>query len=172
MRGKFNPKSSGSVISNSDCVLRKFTPQLLTKWKKKPKRRSCGSLSLNFSWELKRGARNICIYNNPFQDQYLNQGCLKHLWYSVSHDASSVQDRQDNIKINCNYVINTTNLMNTSVSLTLYWCSISQYVLGIPVSWDQHTSTTAHNSRQFCVLVVPPEDVQVMPERCRCTEQQ
>jgi hypothetical protein len=26
---------------------------------------------------------------------------------------------------------------------------------------------TAHNCHQFCVRVVPPEDVQAMPETCR-----
>jgi hypothetical protein len=35
---------------------------------------------------------------------------------------------------------------------------------------DQPTSTTVHNSYQFCVCVVPPEDGQVMPETCRDTE--
>jgi hypothetical protein len=32
---------------------------------------------------------------------------------------------------------------------------------------DQPTSTTAHNSHQTCIRVVPPEDGQVMPETCR-----
>jgi hypothetical protein len=29
---------------------------------------------------------------------------------------------------------------------------------------DQRTSTTAHNSHQICIRVVPPGDGQVMPE--------
>jgi hypothetical protein len=37
---------------------------------------------------------------------------------------------------------------------------------------DQPTSTTAHNSHQFCVRVVPPEDGQVMPETYRDIEHQ
>jgi hypothetical protein len=36
-----------------------------------------------------------------------------------------------------------------------------------PKSCDQPTFTTAHNSHQTCVRVVPPEDGQVMPETCR-----
>jgi hypothetical protein len=35
------------------------------------------------------------------------------------------------------------------------------------VGRNQPTSTTAHNSHQFCVRVVSPEDGQVMPETCR-----
>jgi hypothetical protein len=31
---------------------------------------------------------------------------------------------------------------------------------------------TAHNSHQFCIRVVPPENEQVMPETCRDTEHQ
>jgi hypothetical protein len=37
----------------------------------------------------------------------------------------------------------------------------------LPTSRDQPTPTTAHNSHQICVRVVPPEDGQVMPETCR-----
>jgi hypothetical protein len=33
-------------------------------------------------------------------------------------------------------------------------------------------SISAHNSRQSCVCVVPPEDGQVMPETCRDIEPQ
>jgi hypothetical protein len=49
--------------------------------------------------------------------------------------------------------------------LTLWICSL-------PISWDQPTSTTAHNIHQFCDRVVPPEDGQVMPETCRDIEYQ
>jgi hypothetical protein len=42
----------------------------------------------------------------------------------------------------------------------------------LPTSWDQPTSTTAHNNHQPCVCVVPPEDGQVMPETCRESEPQ
>jgi hypothetical protein len=37
----------------------------------------------------------------------------------------------------------------------------------LPTASHQTTSTTAHNSHQICVCVVPPEDGQVMPETCR-----
>jgi hypothetical protein len=42
----------------------------------------------------------------------------------------------------------------------------------LPECWHQPTSTTAHNSHQICVRVVPPEDVQVMPETFRDFEPQ
>jgi hypothetical protein len=42
----------------------------------------------------------------------------------------------------------------------------------LPIYWDQPTSTTAHNSHQFCVRLVPPVDGQVMPETCRDIEHQ
>jgi hypothetical protein len=42
----------------------------------------------------------------------------------------------------------------------------------LPTSWDQPTTTTAHNSHQPSVCVVPPEDGQVMPETCRDCEPQ
>jgi hypothetical protein len=32
----------------------------------------------------------------------------------------------------------------------------------LPISWDQPTYTTAHNSHKFCVRVVPPENGQVI----------
>jgi hypothetical protein len=48
----------------------------------------------------------------------------------------------------------------------------SQYMGSLPISWDQPTSTTAHNSHQFVVRVVPTEDGQVMSEICRDIEHQ
>jgi hypothetical protein len=52
------------------------------------------------------------------------------------------------------------------------YCVHIPYPISIPISWDQPTSTTAHNSHQFCVRVVSPEDEQVMPETCRDIEHQ
>jgi hypothetical protein len=37
----------------------------------------------------------------------------------------------------------------------------------LPTSGDQPPSTTAHNSHQICVRVMPPENGQVMHETCR-----
>jgi hypothetical protein len=46
------------------------------------------------------------------------------------------------------------------------------FVVHLPISWNQPTTTTAPNSHQFCVSVVPPDDGQVMPETCRDFEHQ
>jgi hypothetical protein len=42
----------------------------------------------------------------------------------------------------------------------------------LPKSWDQLTSTTAHNSHQSCIRVVSPDDGQIMHETCRDFEPQ
>jgi hypothetical protein len=42
----------------------------------------------------------------------------------------------------------------------------------LPESGHQPTTTTAHNSHQSCIRVVPPDDGQVMPETCRDYEPQ
>jgi hypothetical protein len=55
-----------------------------------------------------------------------------------------------------------------SATWTLNW-----WLVGAVVDvGDQPTSTAAHNSHQFCVRVMRPEDGQVMPETCRYNERQ
>jgi hypothetical protein len=49
---------------------------------------------------------------------------------------------------------------------------ICYFIISLLTSWEQSTSTTARNSHQSCVCVVPPEDGQVMPETCRDFEPQ
>jgi hypothetical protein len=69
--------------------------------------------------------------------------------------------------------------MHTSLSFTLYWCSMSRRVSGITCPSSGGTTQTkncgilcAHNSHQLFIHVVPPEDGQVMPETCQDIEPQ
>jgi hypothetical protein len=51
-------------------------------------------------------------------------------------------------------------------------CAVVDVGWSVPISWDQPTTTTAHNNHQLCVRVVPPEDGQVKLETRRYIEHQ
>jgi hypothetical protein len=124
---------------------------------------------------------------------YLDFQYASLLWDTIYH-SNSIQDvvsymrvasewvKRNTTVTESNYVINATNLIQTS--LPLYWGSMSRHVSGItcpcsegtawthiwrllcavadvrslPTSWDQPISTTAHNSHQICIRVVTLED--------------
>jgi hypothetical protein len=60
----------------------------------------------------------------------------------------------------------------TDAELVTILCSCRCGLVSGYRTWDQPTSTTARNSHQLCVRVVPPEDGQVMSETCRNIEHQ
>jgi hypothetical protein len=89
---------------------------------------------------------------SPYTYDVKISGFTKSSIYIYTHIGRLGINVKLNVSVQINYVINTTNLMHTSLTLALFWGSVSRHVFGITCPSSGGTIRT-QNWWLFCAVV-------------------